>query len=967
MVRQSLLLLFLAGLLAVSPGCMAQSRKENPKLAAQLNEFVVKYASKRGKAQDVHRMLSFKVDDRAQRLELVLDNAFAKRDFTSGDVDYYYRKLAKSLPKPYNRYGLTIKTAGLPIEQLAADALPDNDAFTRFWAGIDYKGDPWVQNVSRPYGISHGLRNRHISLWASHGIYYDAKKSKWKWQRPNLFCTNEDLFTQTIVVPYLIPMLERAGAVVYTPRERDWQTNEVIVDNDDAANAPTYVEDDGKKGWTVAPEKGFGRPGSVLRDGDNPFRRGTARMAETVKKRESWISYQPAIPEDGRYAVYVSYQTRENSIPNAEYIVIHRGQRTVFHVNQQMGGSTWVYLGTFDFARGCDADNRVVVTNLSPTKGVVTTDAVRFGGGMGTVERGGSVSSYPRCLEAARYNVQWSGAPYSVYSSKSGADDYADDINSRSLMSNWLAGGSVFVPTLEGKKVPIELSLAVHSDAGYSLAADSIIGSLSICTTNFNDGRLNSGISRLVSRDFADSLLAGVQRDLKYKYRKWTRRYLYDRNYSETRKPEVPSSIIETLSHQNFADMLRGHDPNFKFTLARSLYKTILRFVNGGHGHASVVAPLAPVNFTMSLGDNGELRLSWTPVDDPQEPTACATAYNVYVAKDGEDFGNGEMVDNASYVFEPEQGVVYRFRVTAVNRGGESFPTETLAACVASRDARKILAVNAFTRLSSPAVVNTGMCQGFDFDADPGVSYGLTAGWLGRQQCFDKATAGMEGPGGLGYSDESLAGNFVMGNSFDGIVDHVRAIAQAGNYNVLGSSVGAVECGNVTLADYDCVDMAFGLQKDDGHSLVYYKTFTPALRGALKNYVGRGGRLVVSGAYVGTDMGSEAEKNYLASLLKCGAGGCNSVAADDGIDGLGQNFRIVRTVNKRHFAATAVDVLNPQPDAFCAMKYADGTSAAVAYDGSDYKCITMGFPFECIADAAMRSRIMKGMLNFVLK
>ncbi len=967
MVKQRLLFTFLVALLAVSSGCMAQNAKGNAKLAAQINEFVVKYASKRGKTQDVHRVLSYKVDDRAQCLELTIDNAFAKHDFTQDDVNYYYRKLAKSLPKPYNRYDLTIKTAGLPIEQLAAGAVAADDALSRFWGAIDYKGKPWVDNVSRPYGISHGLGNRHISLWASHGIYFDAKNFRWKWQRPSLYCTNEDLFTQTIVVPYLIPMLERAGAVVYTPRERDWQTNEVIVDNDDAASGMTYVESDGKKAWTAAPGKGFGRPGNVLRDGDNPFRRGTARMAETVKKRESWISYQPTIPESGRYAVYVSYQTLENSIADAEYIVIHRGKRTVFHVNQQMGGSVWVYLGTFDFAQGCDENNRVVVTNLSSAKGVVTTDAVRFGGGMGSVERGGSVSTYPRCLEAARYNVQWSGAPYSIYSSKNGADDYADDINSRSLMTNWLAGGSVYVPTIEGKNVPIELSLAVHSDAGYSLAADSIIGSLSICTTNFNDGRLNSGISRLVSRDFADSLLVGVQRDLRYKYRKWTRRYLYDRNYSETRKPEVPSSIIETMSHQNFADMLRGHDPNFKFTLARSLYKTILRFVNGGHGRASVVAPLAPTNFMMSLGDDGLLHLSWTPVDDPQEPTACATAYNVYVAKDGEDFGNGEMVDNANYVFEPERGVVYKFRVTAVNRGGESFPTETLAACVASHGARKILAVNAFTRLSSPAVVNTGMSQGFDFDADPGVSYGLTAGWLGRQQCFDKAGAGKEGPGGLGYSDESLAGKFVMGNNFDGIVDHVRAIACAGNYNVLSSSAGAVECGSVKLNDMDCVDVAFGLQKDDGHSLVYYKTFTPGLREALKNYAGRGGRLVVSGSYVGSDMGTDAEKNYLAALLKCGADGCNSAVGDDRIDGLGQNFSIVRAVNSRHFAATSVDVITPLPSAFCAMKYADGTSAAVAYDGSDYKCITMGFPFECIADAAMRSRIMKGMLNFVLK
>ena len=80
------------------------------------------------------------------------------------------------------------------------------------WGDIDYDGQPWVENVSRPYEISRGLQNRHIAVWASHGSYYDQTRGEWRWQRPTLFCTNEDLFTQTIVVPYLIPMLENAGA-----------------------------------------------------------------------------------------------------------------------------------------------------------------------------------------------------------------------------------------------------------------------------------------------------------------------------------------------------------------------------------------------------------------------------------------------------------------------------------------------------------------------------------------------------------------------------------------------------------------------------------------------------------------------------------------------------------------------------------------------------------------------------------
>ena len=129
------------------------------------------------------------------------------------------------------------------------------------------------------------------------------------------------------------------------------------------------------------------------------------------KGHESWASYQPQIPQAGRYAVYVSYQTLPNSVSDVQYIVCHKGQRTLFRVNQQMGGGTWVYLGTFDFDSGSSTDNRVIITNLSDQKGVITTDAVRFGGGMGNVQRYGVTSGMPRCLEGARYNAQWSCAP----------------------------------------------------------------------------------------------------------------------------------------------------------------------------------------------------------------------------------------------------------------------------------------------------------------------------------------------------------------------------------------------------------------------------------------------------------------------------------------------------------------------------------------------------------------------------
>lgn len=966
MVRNILVALFLASSSLATSVCAAnRNTQARDNLGNILKTYVLQNRAKKVIFPSQPYLVSYNLDDRRRTLNVQLSPSFAAQDFTASSVRFYYKRLAKALPRPYNKYKLTIIAGGLPIEQLVAGSKCEK-GMPNAWGKTEYEGAPWVMNDSRPYFVSHGLFDRHLSLWASHGRYYDGKKDRWKWQRPNLFGTTEDLFTQTIVIPYLIPMLENAGAVVFTPRERDWQKNEVIVDN----GGRGYVEDSGKETWKTAQEKGFAYHARTYRDGENPFTQGTARAVKTTKKADvSWASYQPNIPQGGKYAVYVSYQSLKNSVSDAQYIVMHKGQRTVFKVNQQMGGGTWVYLGTFDFDRGNNEFNRVVVTNSSSESGVVTTDAVRFGGGMGNIERGGSCSGMPRCLEGARYSAQWAGAPYSVYSSKNGSDDYGDDINVRSNMTNWLAGGSTYVPTLEGKKVPIELSLAVHSDAGYTTVNDSIIGSLAICTTSFNDGRLNSGVSRMVSHDFADSLLTGLQRDISGKYRKWTRRYLWDRNYSETRKPEVPSAIIETMSHQNFADMRRGLDPNFRFTLARSLYKTILRFVNGNHSVPSVVQPLPVSNFRIERNSSGGLRLSWIAEKDEQEPTAVPTSYIVYTSEDGMGFDNGTVVYTSSFDFEAKKGVNYCFKVTALNRGGESFPSETLAAYLSkSAHAKDILVVDGFSRLSGPAVVDDYSRQGFDLGSDIGVSYGLTAGWNGRQQCFDKSRAGSEGEGSLGYCGDELAGRFIMGNNRDGSVCHVKDIAMSGAYNVVGCSLEALDNNLVKLDHYSLVDIAFGLQRNDGHSLVVYKTFSETLQSKLRSYAKLGGRILVSGAYVGSDMTQPHERSFMSDVLKTTFTGTDTNAGNNMVDGLGLSFDIIRQINDRHFAATSVDrIAACDGRSFAAMRYQDGSTAGVAYDGTDYKSFVMGYPYECINNVRTRQQVMKGLLGFLLK
>ena len=835
------------------------------------------------------------------------------------------------------------------------------------WGKNEYKGKPWVENISKPNIISEGLNGRHLSIWASHGRYFDIGKQLWKWQRPNLFGTTEDLFTQTIVIPYLFPMLENAGAVVVSPRERDWQKNEIIVDNDN--DKTFYAETNDKRKWENFSGTGFASHEGTYGDGENPFQAGTARQIKSIKRqsRISYASYQPYFPEDGFYAVYVSYKTVKRSVERAEYIVYHKGQETHFHVNQKMGGGTWVYLGTFEFDRGCNIYNRVLVTNHSKKRGIVTADAVRFGGGMGNIARGGGTSGFPRTLEGARYFTQWAGAPRNIVSKSNGTNDYNDDINSRSLYTNWLAGGSTYVPKQDGLKVPIELSLAIHSDAGVK-EDGTTVGTLGICTTQNGNPTLGTGLTRRVSKIFAEQLVTNVKRDIESTFhRNWNTRSVKDQNYSETRLPEVPSAIIETMSHQNFKDMRLGQDPNFKFTFARSIYKTILRYTSALHRTKYVVQPLSPNNFRIEYTAEDKIRLKWNAVYDPIEPTATPSSFNIYMSTGTSGFDNGTNVKGRSYELKIEPGILYNFKVTACNSGGESFPTEVLSAYHQKGAKLTILIVNGFHRLSSPAIIDTSTEQGFDFESDPGVSYGATAGWSGKQSNFDKSQIGKEGPTALGFGGDELSGQFLAGNDFNYVKTHAEAISKIRKYNIASCTNAAIENGLVKLNDFALVDLILGLEKDDGHSLYYYKALRPQMQEKLAYYLKGRGNLLVSGAYLAADMRSNMEQQWLAQYLKIQSGGSNTNNYNSVVTGLGTNFDVYRNLNEEHYGAYSPDIILPTGSAFSIMKYADNSSAAVAYKGYDYRSVVMGFPFECIKANNDRRRIMHGLISFLLQ
>ena len=756
------------------------------------------------------------------------------------------------------------------------------------------KGQPLTQNTSVPYTITQGLQGEHIALWGSHGIYFNQKEDRWLWQRAKLLTTVEDLYTTGYTMPFLVPMLENAGAVVIQPRERDTQLNEVIVDD---RNAKTEGE------WISVENAGWGEFGTELLEGDNPF-----KMGAYVRTTEGSITYPAALPEAGEYAVYISYKTEQNSTNKAQYTVCHRGVETTYLVNQQMGGSMWVYLGTFDFSTDQE-QNFVRLTSEGAGGKLVTSDAVRFGGGWCCVARyaqpeavdnvpsaklvqgkkpertaltkkeqyvldslrlNATMSGYPKWVEGARYFMQFSGVPDSVYNYTESKNDYIDDYASRGSWVNWLAGGSSANPKEKGQNIPVTLSLAFHTDAG-NIKKDSIVGTLAIYTDfdNDKDTIFPNGASQSKSRDYCDYMQTQIVEDVRALYApEWTRRMLHNSSYSEARVPKVPAVLLELLSHQNFADMRYGLDPRFRFTVSRAIYKGMLRFLHEQYGTPYMVQPLPVKDFSVEMEDNNAL-LRWTPVSDPLEDSAEPEYFVVYTRIDDGDWDNGQRVvyKEGTYLSQPiEAGKRYDFKVVAGNAGGVSFPSEVLSVYKAPKEKGNVLIVNGFNRVGAPDIVANGdSLAGFQTESFP-VAYKKDVIYIGAEYDFVKAnpwTSDDDQGFGACYADK--AKETEAGNTFDYPVMHGKVLQKLG-YSYCSCAASAV--GRMMPDQYDVVDLILGKQKETSLGVqkitTDFKTFTPELQAALRCYHGN---LLCSGAYIGSDMRCKADTAFTRQVL----------------------------------------------------------------------------------------------------
>ncbi len=990
----SKLKLFLALALILS-GCETlKFIKEKPSVQQIVTEFRTAFENNEFKFAKFPEVSidSMKIDSVTQSIKIFFNDALSYNPIREKYVSDTYAEI-KNYFKAKNYVGnLKIYTLNYPLEELIPNFYRSDTSkydVKRIFL-LNKKNRQIVKRINSGIKPVNGLLGKNIALWHSHGWYYNNTLDRWMWQRARLFETVEDLGPLAFTIPYLIPMLENAGANVFVPRERDIQTHEVIVDNDKPFEF--YTETALKDKWTDGNSNGFLYSPPPYPGGYNPFLYGTHRIISSDTETSAWAEFIPEIPETGQYAVYVTYHASPENVEDAHYTVYYPGGSTTFEVNQTIGGNTWIYLGTFKFKKGYNpAGGKVVLTNKSRTKNrIVSADAVRFGGGMGLIERGGRTGGRPKFTEGARYYLQYLGMPDTlVYNLNNDENDYKDDYQSRGEYVNYLVG-KPFGPNknrmVDGLGIPIDISLAFHTDAGIS-KSDTVIGTLSIYSIEDIDSlrEFPNGVSRLANRDLADILQTQLVEDIRAKYDPvWKRRRLWNAMYSEAARPNVPAVLLELLSHQNFLDVKFMLDPSFRFDVARSIYKAFLKFLSAEYSYNYVVQPLPPDHFAIEFAKNNTLKLTWEPVNDPLEPTAIPTQYKIYIRKNDDDFTNGIIVDTNYFEFElPAKNDIYSFKVTAINSGGESFPTEILSACKVSKSKGTVLIVNGFDRISAPAFVETGKFTGFVDFLDAGVPDKFDLGYTGMQHNFDPTSAWKTDdiPGhGASYAD--YESKVIAGNTFDFPYVHGNAIKSAG-YSFVSCSDESIENSIVDLNNYRAVDFIFGEEKETHWQKPYadslwgtrFKVFPKKLQQKISAYLSTGGNAFFSGSYLGSDifLNANADSNdarFATEILHYKLDSDHAVRRgnvfvnDSTILPAKFTLQFNTNLNDTLYAVEAPDALGTANGSKTFLRYEENRySAGVFYNGN-YKVVITGFPFETIKSEDARNKFMKAILKF---
>lgn len=961
----------------------------------------------------------------SKELEVFFTPALSNIPLREAYLPRLRQSVAELLGRKYRDYSVEMFAGNRRVEDLVPnyfrESLP-GDPSRRVTGGRALR-IPLVRKAGEHPPVA-GLYNNNIAMWSSHGWYYESKLDRWEWQRARLFGTVEDIYTKGYVMPFLVPMLENSGATVLLPVERDWQPREIIADNDISTDGGKLIWPPGRAFRVI--QKGF-MVADTLFPGQNPFEKGTSLLFDATPGSSDEVRFF-ASPEPGKYAVYLSWQRFPESCQEVRVTVTYSGGKDSLLVNQRIGGGTWNYLGTYSFGRKDDLfsaeeasagltgpGSGAVSVSLSGKQGeVISVDALRFGGGMGNVARRPADAVIPnqksatdgsapsgetatldpaqfswktsgksRYREGARYYLQYAGFPDTlVYSLNEGKNDYNDDYMSRGEWVNYLIGnpaGPTKNRNAEGLGIPVDLAFAFHTDAGIT-PGDSVIGTLGIYSTWADKGVFPDGSSRMASRDLTDLIQTQLVDDIRTIYKPdWTRRALWDRQYSEAWRPNVPVMLLELLSHQNLADMRFGLDPRFRFDVSRAIYKGMLRFQAFREGRPYVVQPLPVSHFALRQKEEGMLGLSWEPVTDPLEPTAFPTSYKVYRRSGDNGWDQGVTVTSPSLTLPlTSRDSISDFKITALNAGGESFPGEILSAGFVENSKGTVLIVNAFDRVCGPAIFDTPERAGIEWWHDRGVPWLSETTFIGDQYDFNRKKPWTDDDNpGWGSSASDREEYLVPGNSFDFSHIHGKAFNQSG-YSYVSVSDEVFSLDDFDASGYVAIDILLGEEKSTPSlkdpSVADFSIYTPGFMRKIDQITVAGGNILVTGAYPGTELmetGDSLALRFAAEMLhfKPRTGHASRTGDFYSTDYGRKWFDLQGEFNTGYspeiYGVESPDGIEPAGgDAFSAFRYGgNNISAGVAWKGP-YRTLVMGFPLETIGDEGTRTALVKQIMDF---
>jgi N-acetylmuramoyl-L-alanine amidase len=510
-------------------------------------------------------------------------------------------------------------------------------------------GGPTPPAPDRPVGP---LSGKTVYISAGHGWLWGStyQGTRWYTQRPPYQDLIEDHNNAEAVNWYLINYLYDAGADVWTVRERDFNTQELIVDND--AGAPGYTE--------TGARTTSGMPG---------YNNGSYRYATAGGSTTATATWTPAMTTAGYYGVYAWYKKGSNRINDARYQVYHSGGMTEVTFNEELHGSTWRYLGTFYFTPG--AGQHVTLINQTATQpgDVVVADAMRFGGGMGSLDPGGGTSGQPRWEEGSLLWAAYQGYPV----------DYSDDsldVTVRPLYSEW---------EREASDDPVYL--AWHTNGGGVRGTESYI---------------YNGVPTTGSLELQASIHGELINDLRAAWDPaWTDRGQRTANFGELRElSTMPGTLVELAFHDNVDDAAALKEPEFERIAARAMAEGIVKYYAARDGAPVRLAPEPPTHLTVRNVSYQSLRIAWRAPASGGAGGDPAQSYRVYVSPDGFGWNAGIPVAGTVYTLTGQTvGQIRYVRVAAVNQGGESLPTPVIAARVANQGGVPFLMVNDFDLL----------------------------------------------------------------------------------------------------------------------------------------------------------------------------------------------------------------------------------------------------------------------------